>query len=185
MHAAAPGRNDVADPGETDLAVWIVDGAAALIDAIRASPPHADTWHPFPLEQKAWVWARRQAIETTVHRWDAETAAGRSATLDPHLAGDGIHEYLEMGLPRVLGRESLDAPTTSFHVHCTDTDGEWLIWGDAGGFRMLPIHDKGDAALRGPAAELLLVLMGRLDRSVVDIVGDPAAAAAWLDLPGW
>ena len=39
--------------------------------------------------------------------------------------------------------------------------------------------------LRGPAADLWLVLMGRLDRREVDIVGDPAAADAWLDLPDW
>ena len=88
-------------------------------------------------------------------------------------------------MPPRVASHSVDAPTASLHVHCTDTDGEWLIWGEAGAYRMLPIHDKGDAALRGPAADLLLVLMGRLDRSVVDIVGDPAAAAAWLDLPGW
>ena len=63
--------------------------------------------------------------------------------------------------------------------------GEWLVWSDNGSYRMLPVHDKGDAALRGPAADIWLVLMGRLDRSEVDIVGDPAAADAWLDLPDW
>ena len=50
---------------------------------------------------------------------------------------------------------------------------------------MLPVHDKGDAAIRGPAADIWLLLMGRLDRSKLDVVGDASAAAAWLDLPNW
>ncbi|NND73865.1 MAG: maleylpyruvate isomerase family mycothiol-dependent enzyme [Ilumatobacter sp.] len=186
VHGRPPDSDAAAGPpADDELAVWIVDGAAALIDAVQAADPEADTWHPFPLEQRAWVWGRRQAIETAVHRWDAQHAVGDPSPIDAQLAGEGIHEYVEMGLPRVLQREQVGAPSTSLHVHCTDVDGEWLLWGDGGDYRMLPIHDKGDAALRGPAADLLLVLMGRLDRSVLDIVGDPAAAAAWLDLPGW
>jgi uncharacterized protein (TIGR03083 family) len=186
VHGGQPPRDTDFTPGPDDnLAVWIVDGATALIDALEAAGPDADTWHPFPLEQKVWVWARRQALETAMHRWDAQTAAGRDATLDPELSSSGIGEYLEMGLPRVLSRADIPPPGSSLHVHCTDADGEWLVWSDNGTYRMLPVHDKGDAALRGPAADLWLVLMGRLDRREVDIVGDPAAADAWLDLPDW
>lgn len=185
-HGARPGSDINFSPSPDDnLAVWIVDGATTLIDTLRAVGPAADTWHPFPLEQKAWVWARRQALETAMHRWDTQTAAGRDAMLDPNLSSEGIHEYLEMGLPRVVAREGVDLPSQSLHVHCTDVDGEWLIWSENGTFRMLPVHDKGDAAIRGAAADIWLLLMGRLDRSELDIVGDSAAADAWLDLPGW
>ncbi len=189
-YALTHGRAPDPDPGfeppsDDELAVWIVDGAAGLTAAIEAGDPDAETWHPFPLEQRRWVWARRQAIETAIHRWDAEQAGGAAAPIDPRLATDGVHEYVEMGLPRVLRREQVGAPDASLHLHCTDVDGEWLLWGDGGDYRMLPIHDKGDAALRGTAADLLLVLMGRVDRSAIEVLGDPAAAAAWLDLPGW
>lgn len=170
---------------DDNLAVWIVDGATALIESLDGADPDDDTWHPFPLEQKVWVWARRQAAETAMHRWDAQTAAGITAHLDPELASSAIGEYLEMGLPRVLERTDSAPPTASLHVHCTDVDGEWLVWNDGGAYRMLPVHDKGDAALRGTAADLWLTLMRRLDRAEVDIVGDPAAADAWLDLPAW
>ena len=186
IHGGQPPKDADFSPAHDDnLAVWIVDGATALIDALDAAGPEADTWHPFPLEQKVWVWGRRQALETAMHRWDAQTAAGLEATLDPELSSTGIGEYLEMGLPRVLARAGVPPPSASLHVHCTDVDGEWLVWSDNGTYRMLPVHDKGDAALRGPAADIWLVLMGRLDRSEVDIVGDPAAADAWLDLPDW
>ena len=190
VHGERPGPDVEFGPSADDhLAVWIVDGATALIEALRTAGPAADTWHPFPLEQKAWVWARRQALETAMHRWDAQTASGRDARLDPELSSEGIHEYLEMGLPRVVAREGVDLPSQSLHVHSTDVDGEWLIWSDNGTFRMLPVHDKGDAAIRGTAADIWLLLMGRLNRSgddtSIDIVGDSAAADAWLDLPGW
>lgn len=200
QHGARPSADIEFGPSADDnIAVWIVDGATALIDTLRATDPGADTWHPFTLEQKAWVWGRRQALETAMHRWDAQTAVGRDALLDPALSSEGIHEYLEMGLPRVVARAGVELPSQSLHVHCTDVDGEWLIWSEGGTYRMLPVHDKGDAAIRGTAADIWLLLMGRLARpaserpaperpnpdSSIDIVGDPAAAEAWLGLPGW
>jgi hypothetical protein len=42
-----------------------------------------------------------------------------------------------------------------------------------------------DAAIRGPAETLLLVLMGRADERDIDVVGDPLVADGWLSLPGW
>lgn len=170
---------------DANLAVWIVDGAAALIDVLEATAPDAPTWHPFPAEQQAWVWSRRMALETAMHRWDAQTAAGVDAALDAELSSIGIHEYFELGLPRVVERDDASLPSTSLHVHCTDVDGEWLVWSDNGTYRMLPVHDKGDAAIRGAAADIWLLMMGRFDRSRLDIVGDVAAADSWLDLPAW
>ena len=55
---------------------------------------------------------------------------------------------------------------------------------DDGEYRFAPEHRTGDAALRGTAADLLLVLMGRAPRSSIDLVGDSEAADAWLGLPG-
>lgn len=183
---AAPGRGDVIPATDEDnLAVWIVEGAAALIDVLTDVDLDRDTWHPFPVEQKMWFWSRRQAIETMLHRWDAQTACGIEATLDAELASRGIHEFFELGMPRILQKAETGPPSQSLHVHCTDVDGEWLVWSDGDQYRMLPVHEKGDAAMRGPAPDLLLVLMGRLDRSEIDIVGDPSAADAWLDVGDW
>jgi uncharacterized protein (TIGR03083 family) len=182
----APGGEINFGPSPDDnMSVWIVDGATALIDALNNAEPDAPTWHPFSLEQQVWVWARRQALETAMHRWDAQTAIGVQAMLDPELSSEGIQEYFEMGLPRVLSRDEVDPPAVSLHIHCTDVDGEWLVWGENGKYRMLPVHDKGDAAIRGTAANIWLLLMGRIDRSKLDIAGDASAADAWLDLPNW
>jgi hypothetical protein len=129
-------------------------------------------------------------IETALHRWDAEMAVDGSSTIDPPVAAVGIGEYFHLGVPRVLESAGLPVPAASLHVHCTDDSlpdgaGEWIVWNNAGEYKVEPEHRRGDAALRGPADQLLLVLNGRSDRSTLDIVGDADAAASWLDLPGW
>ena len=177
------------DASGSDLGAWMREGAAALTDLLAVTPLDADTWHPFSLEQKAWVWSRRQAHETMMHRWDAEVAAFGSSEFEPELAADGLQEFFELALPRVFLREQVAPPQQSLHVHCTDDElaagaGEWIVWNNDGEYQLETVHRKGDAALRGTAQAVLLVLMGRADRAALDVRGDPAAAAAWLDLPG-
>lgn len=189
----APTMNGASTPApETtgaELAAWLRLGSEILADVLATTPLQSDTWHPFPLEQKAWVWSRRQTHETAVHRWDAEMATLGSSTFDPAVAADGLHEFFEMLLPRTLVREGATAPDVSLHVHCTDDGltegaGEWILWGENGVYRMEAVHRKGDAALRGTAADLLLAVMGRTDSGNLDIVGDSEAVTAWLALPG-
>ena len=53
--------------------------------------------------------------------------------------------------------------TGSVHLHCTDVDGEWLVVGEPGRRPVVTReHAKGACALRGPAADLLLVLWRRV-----------------------
>ena len=172
-----------------DAAGWLRRGADELVATLRGIDPESDTWHPFPVDRVARVWPRRQAHETAMHRWDAEHAVGLEATLDADLASDGIDEYFEIVIPRLVVREQLALPAGSLHVHCTDVDGEWLVWADDGEYRMIRVHEKGDAALRGPAAELLLTLWGRRrvtagDAADVSPIGDPSVVEAWLAVAG-
>ena len=177
-----------ADASGAELGEWMRVGADVLADVLEATPLDEDTWHPFPLEQKAWVWSRRQAIETMLHRWDIEFATTRSSDLDQGLAADGLHEFFEMLLPRRFIGGASAAPAASLHVHCTndlpDGLGEWIIWGEDGEYRMEAVHRKGDAAVRGNADTLLLAVMGRTDGGDLDLIGDHDAVTAWLDLPG-
>ena len=78
-------------------------------------------------------------------------------------------------------------PSGSFHVHCTDVPGEWLVTTDDDGALVVRReHAKGDAALRGPAEAILLRLWDRPGARAgeLDVVGDAAVADAWLALPG-
>lgn len=172
--------------GDRDLGEWFAEGAASLVDTLRGLDPDAPVWHPFPAEQVARVWARRQAHETAVHRWDAQRAVGSPDPIDAELASDGIDEYFGLAIPRLIAREGIAVPTSSFHVHCTDVDGEWLAWSEDGEYRTRRAHEKCDAALRGPAEAILLRLWGRESARADELqpVGDEAALAAWLAIAG-
>ena len=43
-------------------------------------------------------------------------------------------------------------------------------------------HAKGDVALRGPASDLFLVLLGRAAPEAVEVFGDPPAVNSWREL---
>lgn len=185
-HATPPASSDGFSPAGRALADWFDEGARTLAATLRTVDPAAPTWHPFPAALEAGVWPRRMAHETAVHRWDAEAAVGDPTTIDAEFASDGIDEYFELAVPRLLDRPGTTAPTGSFHVHCTDVDGEWLVRLDDGRYRMDRVHQKGDAALRGPAEALLLRLWGRRSPTSAELspVGDDAVLADWLGLAG-
>jgi uncharacterized protein (TIGR03083 family) len=166
-----PGDSENHDPPEgVDLIEWFGEGPRLLIDTLA----DAD------LEQPMWSWSRvkkvgfvprRMAQETAVHRWDAQNATGAPKQIDPDLAVDGIDELLSVWLPAMAPLK--DPPKTSVHIHTTDAEGEWLVV-----LEEEPVvtreHAKGDAALRGPASDVLLFLWGRIDSSSLAIHGDPA-----------
>ena len=146
----------------SNAAAWLRNGASELASALRELVPDGPTWHPFPVSRVGRVWPRRQAHETAIHRWDAERAIGLESTLDAELSSDGIDEYFEVAVPRLVVRERIQLPSGSLHVHCTDVDGEWLVsTDDSGAYQLVRVHQKGDAALRGPAEAILLRLWGR------------------------
>ena len=188
--ATEPDRGTVFRSAPVDderLSDWLRSGAAALVETLQHVDPAAPTWHLFPgVPLVAGFWRRRQAHEILVHRWDAEAAVGATTALDAELASDGIDEYFGVMLPRMLERDGLLPPDSSLHVHCTDVAGEWLVRRASDGrLEVRREHAKGDAALRGPAAALLLRLWGRDDSGGgIDVVGDEEAAAAWLALGG-
>jgi uncharacterized protein (TIGR03083 family) len=171
-------------PDDAGLGDWFREGADGLLQALATTDPDADTWHPFPGELKVWLWRRRQAHETAVHRWDVEHAVGAAATLDAELSADGVNEFAEVLLPRVLSREKVVPPTTRLGLRATDADRAWVLHGDGDLLRVTHHDGPTDGALEGSAEALLLVLMGRAEHSAVATTGDAAVVEAWMGLPG-
>ncbi len=63
------------------------------------------------------------------------------------------------------------------HFHCTDVEGEWIVGtADDGTSVVRREHAKGDAAVRGPAHDLLMVLWRRAPLETVDVIGERAVA---------
>lgn len=169
-------------PEGDEAVAWYLAGAEELLAAFASSPLGRETWSFVGPRDVGW-WVRRQAHEVTMHAVDASLAAGARFAIDPALAADGIDELLAVVAPlarpaeMLQGREIAAAPEGTLHVHCTDTEGEWLVQSGPDGYHVTREHAKGDAALRGPAADLLERLYGRGDGG--EVLGAPAVYDAW------
>ncbi|MGI8793082.1 MAG: maleylpyruvate isomerase family mycothiol-dependent enzyme [Acidimicrobiales bacterium] len=170
-----PPRPELAD------AAWFREGAANLRRALTATDPDAPCW-TFLGQGTARFWFRRQTLETAVHRWDVEESFGAAGQFDTALAVDGVAEIFEMHLPRLLaGHDAPDLPLGSLHVHATDSpEGEWILErSDDGQLVLRHGHEKGDAAVRASAGDLLLWGWGRGALAGLEVVGDAEVAQAW------
>ena len=151
---------------------WVTAAVATLADVLTDADPAAPMWTLAGPGTVAF-WLRRAAHETSLHRVDAESAAGAVTPVDATLAADALDEYFTV-VVGVRVRDRMTGSGESVHVHCTDVPGEWIV-------RLLPdgpeierIHAKGDVAARGAASDLLLALRNRAGLDSVDVVGDVA-----------
>ncbi len=179
---ANPGDLDLGlPPDEAALPDWLEQGAAALVTTLRSADPDAAAWS-WGLDQHVRFWSRRMAHETAVHRWDAQTATGSPEPFAADLAVDGITERLENLVPsmnfRPDGAAALVGRGETVHVHATDADGEWLLRFGPEGFSFTREHAKGDVAVRGPASDLVLYLVGRRGLDGLEVFGDPSVLDA-------
>lgn len=171
----------VDDPG---LGQWLLEGAASVSATLSDTDPDTAVWTMGP-PPTARFWSRRQAVESLVHRWDMETAAGGTPQMDAELATEGVGEMLEMFLPRVRRRSGVVGSGETIHLHRTDGPGEWFVRFAPEEVEVTAEHAKADVALRGPAADLLLVLWRRLPPDTVQLFGDRAVIDRWEELvPG-
>jgi uncharacterized protein (TIGR03083 family) len=167
---------------------WLRAGAALIVDAVREAG--SDLVWSFTGPTPAGFWIRRMAHETLVHRADAQLAAGAEPepVIEAEVAADAIDEWLTLLTSGMLGNADEQAKAlpagAALHIHATDDGlggrGKWMIRRGAGGLTVEPGHGKGDAALTGPAASLLLVLMRRRPVSAVTAYGDSAMVDGWL-----
>lgn len=140
---------------------FFTDGSEALMQALTTVDLSHELYSFVGTRPARW-WLRRQAHEAVVHAWDRQDATGEPDPIAPEVATDGIDELLEVYLdPRVVDTAGFSSAGESLHVHATDADGEWMVRVAPGSIELTREHGKGDLALRGPAADLLLVLWNR------------------------
>jgi uncharacterized protein (TIGR03083 family) len=185
------GLDDAVPPEDTEgLVSWLTTGAERVVEAVREVGPQTPVW-AWADDQSAGFWARRMAHESLVHHADASLAVGGGLDPAPELAADGISELLDLvASPKVRRRipdlAELAGDGQILHLHATEprllTAGEWLVRRTPDGVVWEHGHDKGDVAVRGPAADLLLVLYRRLPvaESRVEILGERELFDHWL-----
>lgn len=148
-------------PDDAGLVEWVRAGARRLVDSLKGADADTSCWTWTP-DKTARFWARRQAHEIAVHRHDAQLAVATPTPIEPGLAVDGIQEVFDIVEHRPTAPD-LAGHGESLHLHSTDADGEWLVVLSPRGLSVTNEHAKGDAAVRAPAADLLLYLWGRIE----------------------
>lgn len=167
-------------PG-ADSAAWLASSPVLLLEAVAETGPDTPVW-TFTGPRPASWWIRRRLHESLVHRADAALALGLPFDVAPALAADGVSEWLSLLAARPADEALLDGDAT-IHLHATDDlgpAGEWMVRGGAEGLEWEHGHGKGAVAVRGAAADLLLVLLRRLPPTAVEVHGDRAALDAFL-----
>ncbi|MDH3753778.1 MAG: maleylpyruvate isomerase N-terminal domain-containing protein, partial [Acidimicrobiia bacterium] len=161
---------------------WLDDAFGAVTAALAGAGPDERVW-TWTAENTTGFYRRRMAQETSMHLWDLRTAAHRSEPLEPELAADGIDELFDVLLPEVVTR-GVPQPTGSLHLHRTDGDGEWSVELVDGALVASHEHTKGDAAVRGSAGDLLLMMWERaaVDDESLQVFGDTDVVKSWTSL---
>jgi uncharacterized protein (TIGR03083 family) len=163
-------------PDAADTIDWFCRGAVALRDTLADADPTVEyaAFLTDPVSPRLLFWARRQTMETTVHRVDAESALGRCTALAPEVALDGIDEFLTGFIPRSRTPLRADAP------HClqiapTYSDRRWTISISS----EMPVTERraadANCVISGPASEIYLALWNRAPLDNLTIEGDRTA----------
>ena len=170
--------------------------AAALADLA----PTEAVWTFVPSRQNGAFVFRRLAMETTIHRWDAEEAHGIAGPIDAALARDGIDEMLMMLRDDPAYEENRDHRHGQTVLLCEEPSGQgapseapgrglqpasrWLVSFDRSGITTASDEGPADVTVTGTASDLWLFIMGRRRPDEMRITGDNNLAASWGDLAG-
>ncbi|MFJ2863148.1 maleylpyruvate isomerase family mycothiol-dependent enzyme [Kitasatospora sp. NPDC087314] len=173
---------------------WLAEASAEAGATFAETDLDAPMW-AWGADQHARFWVRRMLFETLVHRADAELALGRTPRFDPELAADGVDEFLtNLPFAAIFAPKTAELRGPDRTIRFTRTDanasdggsggGDWLIRLRPDGFGLDPdaaADPIADATVRGSAADLLLLLYGRLDRTCtrLDVRGDDELLAHW------
>jgi uncharacterized protein (TIGR03083 family) len=176
-------------PADANLVAAYRDGHAALVAALRDAAPDLECATFMPAPSPLAFWARRQAHETAIHRYDAQSAGPDgppppAVAFDPALAADGVDELIMGFAPRRRYRPR-EGGERSLTVRAQGAEGGWHVrLADAG--TAVSRRDNrddlaADCALEGPAAGLYAFLWNRSDaaRAGLVITGRPETLAVW------
>jgi uncharacterized protein (TIGR03083 family) len=162
---------------------FMADGIEPLLSALSNADPDGPCWNFTGSSQTNAFWPRRQAHETTMHRIDAELAAGTAITAQaPAMAADLMDEKLRLlSAYQLRQRDGIDVGG-SVRFACTDVDASWTVHTTDGVFAVEQASERGDVTLSGSAHALSLVSWGRPLSLDIDVTGNAAIAPRLLRL---
>jgi len=167
-------------PEDAALLDWYRAEHGLLVESLTAADPDLACATFLPAPSPLHFWARRQAHETTIHRVDAEAAAGSVGSIAADLAADGIDELVGGMVPRPGARLRTSSPRT-LRLAPDDDRARWLLRISAEPVvtdREDDATEPADCTVRGSAADLYLALWNRRGVDDLRVDGD----ASLLDL---
>jgi hypothetical protein len=116
--------------------------------------------------------------ETSIHRVDAEQAAGQAVLVEPALAADGIAENLATYFPILTAAQPLDR-RLAVELVATDVDACWTVICEGKDVLVTTEPAPTQATVRGRAELLYLWLWGRSLDDRPELTGDLATAESF------
>lgn len=180
LRGADPKQVEFLQPPEDELSETYHRGVERLVDALTATPRGRAVWTFYPAESPVAFWARRQAHETTIHRVDAELAAGTGVMeIDSELAADGLAELLiDLAPAHYVGSAALG--TSTMTLTPLDSNRAWTV--TAGAQTVATVEearDRSDLTVFGTASDLYRWAWNRAGDDEVALRGDLTLADAW------
>ncbi|MCX5379867.1 maleylpyruvate isomerase family mycothiol-dependent enzyme [Streptomyces sp. NBC_00091] len=171
-----------------ELLSWFREGHAELVRTLTEAPAEVVCWTFLPTAPPSALafWARRQAHETTVHRFDAEAARGVAfSPVAPEFAEDGVDELLSGFHARPSSRVRTEEPRV-LRIRAADTGAVWTVRlskepavtvrGDTG--------EEVHCSVAGEASWLYAALWNRLPLAGPGVRGDTSLARLWQETAG-
>ncbi|WBQ07477.1 maleylpyruvate isomerase family mycothiol-dependent enzyme [Kribbella sp. CA-293567] len=161
---------------ERDALELFEETRTAIVVALTEAGTDRPTWTFSPSDQTSGFWFRRMALETVVHRVDAELAHDVVTPVDRELALDGIDELLTLMLGGPWWEEGDTKHPVDATIRITSAGRSWTTRLDATSATVVPTAEGDvDAEVFGDPDELLLWLWGRRDLNMDQSAGDDAA----------
>lgn len=182
LHWVMTEKSPTDQPVPPAVLAWFEEGAERVERVIYGADPDEPAWSWSP-DKRVAHYQRMLAIETAVHRHDAQEAYGQPGPIDAAFARDGIDHTFDVMLP---ARREWTTPRPgageSYHFHQTDGDGEWTVRFEGDGATVARGHQDADVTLAGTASDLFLYLWGRLPARELAVSGDAALLDRYAEL---
>lgn len=175
-------RASAGSPVPVALLDWFRAGAEALEERLFLADPDEPVWS-WSEDRTVGFWQRTQAIETAVHRWDAQQAVGDPATIDSPLATDAVRQAFEIMVP--LRRSEAEAPPGEgehFRFRRTDGPQSWTVRFRGDDVMVGPADGRCDIEIAGRASDLALFLWKRPVGGQLDILGNTRMLSRYFEL---
>ncbi|SDE03863.1 maleylpyruvate isomerase family mycothiol-dependent enzyme [Glycomyces harbinensis] len=184
-------------PAPTDSSLWrawLNEGAAEAELAFRSVADDTPVWDPSGAAAGVPFWSRRLFGEASVHRADAAATLDAPYEIAPEYAVAAVEDWLDTLTSRGYWEnregfaDAMRGDGQTLHFHAVDAPGEWLARRQSDKVVLERTHAKADVAVRGPAADLLLVISRRRPLNAtpaLEVLGDRALFEHWIEHMDW